>query len=246
MLNPAESSVSVIAGAAEKALREYYLDSNQAGTLLPPLVEPLDATVFLFRRKGEDASASIQPHEFDDPTPQQKFKQDMECHFRSTFIVDDTPIRDVGAFTIKICDLLGTDITRNDVAVYDLEKLSEVVMREQPRMAKTRAVERAAMTVAKLQLQHSQARKMHELGPGVGRHNLDQDADDREEHGRKKRKITARKVFGDVELNVGRAMSFAQLKKSCRDYAGEEIQEEDTESGESNGSEEEWTADCGV
>ena len=71
ILDPTELNFPEVAEAAEKALRKYYLTSDKAGTFLPPLVNPIDATVFLLRRKAEESSPNIKTYWFEDPTPKQ-------------------------------------------------------------------------------------------------------------------------------------------------------------------------------
>ena len=67
-------------------------------------------------------------------------------------------VRDVETLTINISELLGTG-DQEGVVAYDLEELAKVILREQPRMAKKRAVKRVAVAVAKLQLENTQAQK---------------------------------------------------------------------------------------
>ncbi|KAF8423961.1 hypothetical protein BGX38DRAFT_1279513 [Terfezia claveryi] len=246
MLNPAESSRQEIARPAERALRDYYLTADKVGTLFPQLVEPLDATVFLFRRKTQDTSAAIPLHEFDDPTPKQRFRRDLECHFKCTFMRDDTAVRHMEKLTINICELLGTGDESDGVVVYDLEELAEEIKRERPRMATTRAVERAAAAVAKLQLKHS-AWKKQELEDLIGKKRIERTPDNGEDGSRKKRRVTGRNVLGNADLKIGPVRSFAELKKlrKADDYhAAEENEEEERD--ESKGLDKDWNPTCGV
>ncbi|KAF8423931.1 hypothetical protein EV426DRAFT_601782 [Tirmania nivea] len=53
-----ETSIEQILFDIRAATREYLLQADREGTLIPPLVEPIDATIYVYRRKEDNGDVS--------------------------------------------------------------------------------------------------------------------------------------------------------------------------------------------
>jgi len=164
ILDPRNSTPETCS-TVEALLADHYLSADSSGSLIPPLVEPVDATVYLFRRRTE---LEVEPEpDWADPTPDGYFKRLLSCHFKLKFMDNDTPIPGVKPLVMHLNEILGNnDQDEAKVITYDLKELGDVIMMERPRMQKHRAIDRAHATVKVLQDQQNkvaQKRKVHEL-----------------------------------------------------------------------------------
>ena len=164
ILDPRSSTLDTCR-AAEELLGDYYLSADASDSLIPPLVEPVDATVYLFRRRT-DAEVEPEP-DWADPTPDAHFKQLLSCHFKVKFMNNDTPLPDVKPLVMHLNDILGiSNQLEAKVITYDLKELADMIPRERLRMQQHRAVNRAHAAIKVLQDQQNkvaQKRKMEEL-----------------------------------------------------------------------------------
>ncbi|KAF8439565.1 hypothetical protein BGX38DRAFT_1207454 [Terfezia claveryi] len=145
ILNP-KNATPAICNAAEALLADHYLSTNSSGSLIPPLVEPIDATVYLFRRRLEP---EVEPEpDWVDPSPDGYFKQSLSCHFRLKFMENDTALAGIQPLVIQLNEILGTiDQDESKAITYDLKELAVAMLQERSRMEERRALDRAHAAV---------------------------------------------------------------------------------------------------
>ena len=165
ILDP-QNATPEICSKAQDLLTDYYLSADSSGSLVPPLVEPVQATVYLFRRRM-DSEVEPEP-DWTDPTPDSDFKRLLSCHFKLKFMENDAFLPSVKPLVLHLNDILGTDyLDYTKVITYDLNELAKKIIKQKPRMKKRRAIDRAHAAIKLLRNRQNQEAKKRDAQRSV-------------------------------------------------------------------------------
>ncbi|RPB20008.1 hypothetical protein L211DRAFT_852718 [Terfezia boudieri ATCC MYA-4762] len=134
----------------QASLTTYFVSAHLSGILLPPLLSPLSATLYLYRRREPSSEGTADSNGDVDPA--------IFCQSKIPFMEFDKVVTDA-TFTLNLSDLYtgaldelefvdlpepARDGIKNEsVITYDLAILVEDILNARPRMAKKRAGQRS-------------------------------------------------------------------------------------------------------